>query len=81
MESFDKVQAEGRRLFEAKNADYGDAFRAHGIAGVMVRIGDKTMRAIRVSLNTIQVETETLRDTLLDLHNYSAMALMLLDDQ
>ena len=44
-------------------------------------MGDKIQRLISVSKNGINlVETENLRDTLIDLHNYSAMAVMLLDE-
>ena len=65
-------------LFKKKNADYGDAFSKFGIIGVLVRIEDKIMRAFSITRNGINlVDNESLRDTLLDLHNYAAMALML----
>lgn len=75
------VQLEARNLFEKKNADYGDAFAKHGSIGVLVRIGDKIHRLQNISSKKISlVNDETLRDTLIDLHNYSAMAIMLLDE-
>lgn len=75
------VQNEALELFKKKNADYGDAFANYGPTGVIVRMGDKIQRLISVTNNGIHlVNTESLRDTLIDLHNYSAMAIMLLDE-
>uniref|UniRef100_A0A6C0KST5 Nucleotide modification associated domain-containing protein n=1 Tax=viral metagenome TaxID=1070528 RepID=A0A6C0KST5_9ZZZZ len=76
-----KVQAEGLELFERKNQDYGDAFANYGVIGVLVRMGDKIARAQSISTKSVSlVDSESLRDTLIDLHNYSAMAIMLLDE-
>jgi hypothetical protein len=79
---FKHVQQEGLELFEKKNSDYGDSFANYGPIGVIVRLGDKINRLSNVSNTGINlVETESLRDTLIDLHNYSAMAIMLLDEK
>ena len=76
------VQKEGYELFEKKNKDYGDAFANYGSIGVLVRIGDKIQRLVSISENEIKcVSDESLRDTLIDLHNYSAMAIMLMDEK
>ena len=64
-----------------KNQDYGDAFAKYGTLGVLVRISDKLQRFQSITKTQITlVEDEKLEDTLLDLHNYSAMALMLLKE-
>ena len=64
-----------------KNKDYGNAFATYGPIGVIVRIGDKINRLMHVTKNGVNmVDNETIEDTLLDLHNYSAMAIMLLDE-
>ena len=77
-----KVQSEGLELFKKKNSDYGDAFATYGVIGVLVRMGDKILRAQSITHSSIAlVNSETLRDTLIDLHNYSAMAIMLLDEE
>lgn len=76
-----KIQDECLQVFKKKNADYGDAFAKYGTIGVIVRIGDKISRLSTISKNKIEVKDESLRDTLLDLHNYAAMALMCLDEQ
>lgn len=76
------IQTEAINLFEKKNADYGDAFAEYGTIGVLVRIGDKIKRLQTIEKNKIAlVNDERIRDTLIDLHNYSAMAMMLLEDK
>ena len=76
-----EVHDEALRLFVKKNTDYGDAFATYGSIGVIVRLGDKINRLMSIDKNKITcVEDETLRDTLMDLHNYSAMAIMLMDN-
>lgn len=81
IEQMKKVQAEGLALFTKKNADYGDAFAKFGVIGVLMRIEDKIQRALSITKNGINlVDDESLRDTMIDLHNYSAMTMMLLDE-
>lgn len=76
-----KVQSEAFDLFKKKNQDYGDAFATFGPVGVIVRMGDKINRLTSVTKNGVTlINNESLRDTLIDLHNYSAMAVMLLDE-
>lgn len=75
------VQQEGLKLFERKNRDYGDAFARYGPIGVLIRVGDKISRLQSITKNgVVLVNDEQMRDTLIDLHNYSAMAVMLLDE-
>ena len=76
-----KVQEESLELFRKKNADYGDAFANYGVIGILVRMGDKINRLQSISSKKVSlINTESLRDTLIDLHNYSAMGIMLLDE-
>ena len=45
-------------------------------------MGDKISRLNSVTKNGIvMVNSESIRDTLIDLHNYAAMAVMLLDEK
>lgn len=82
VEQMKQIQKEGLELFTKKNIDYGDAFAKFGIIGVLMRIEDKIQRSLSITKNGAHlVNDESIRDTLLDLHNYSAMALMLLDEQ
>jgi len=76
------IQSEALALFRKKNADYGDAFANFGPVGVIVRMGDKISRLCSITTKKVSlIDTESLRDTLIDLHNYSAMAIMLLDEE
>ena len=76
------IQKRALNLFSKKNADYGDAFATYGAVGVIVRMGDKISRLSSISTSQITlVNDESLQDTLMDLHNYSAMALMLLEEE
>ena len=81
VEQMKAVQAEALELFTRKNADYGDAFAKYGVIGVLMRIEDKLQRSLSITKNGVNlVADEGIRDTLIDLHNYAAMALMLLDE-
>jgi hypothetical protein len=81
VKQLETVQHEAKELFSKKNKDYGDAFANYGPIGVLVRIGDKLQRLQSISSSGITlVQDEKLRDSLIDLHNYAAMAVMLLDN-
>ena len=82
VEQFKNIQDTCREIFAKKNTDYGDAFASHGTIGVLVRINDKLSRYTNITSKGIEINVsdETLRDTLMDLHNYAAMAIMCLDD-
>ena len=82
VEQMESIQKEGLELFKKKNADYGDAFAKYNIIGVLMRIEDKIQRSLSITKNGVNlVKDEKIRDTLLDLHNYAAMGLMLLDEE
>lgn len=79
LKKYDDIHNKAITIFREKNADYGDAFAEYGPVGVLVRIGDKIKRLQTITNNGItMVQDERMQDTLLDLHNYAAMALMLL---
>ena len=81
VEQLKSIQKEALELFTRKNKDYGDAFAKYGVVGVLIRMEDKMQRAISISKTGITlIKDEGVRDTLIDLHNYSAMALMLIDE-
>ena len=82
IEQMKRVQKEGLELFTKKNRDYGDSFVNYGPVGVIVRMGDKINRLTSITKSGVtMVETESIRDTLIDLHNYAAMAIMLMDEK
>jgi len=75
---FEEITNKMLDIFKKKNHDYGAAFADLGVVGVMTRMHDKFKRFLSVSKKQISlVNDESLNDTLLDLANYSVMALML----
>jgi hypothetical protein len=81
VEQMREIQSKALELFTRKNADYGDAFAKYGVIGVLMRIEDKIQRSLSITKNGVNlVSDEGIKDTLLDLHNYAAMALMLLEE-
>lgn len=82
IEQMKKIHDDALEVFRKKNADYGDSFATYGIIGILIRVEDKMRRAISISKNGVTlVSDESFRDTLLDLHNYAAMGLMLLNEE
>lgn len=82
IEQMKQVQQDALALFTKKNIDYGDAFAKYGVIGVLMRIEDKIQRSLSITKNGVNlVNDESIRDTLIDLHNYAAMAIMLLDEK
>jgi hypothetical protein len=82
VEQMKEIQSQALELFAKKNADYGDAFAKYGVIGVLMRIEDKIQRSMSITKNGVNlISDEGIKDTLLDLHNYAAMALMLLEEQ
>jgi hypothetical protein len=68
-------------LYARKNHDYGDSFHKtwleEGAAAARLRIGDKFNRYKELSRGSDRlVGDETIEDTLIDMANYSIMALM-----
>jgi hypothetical protein len=81
VEQLKKVQLEALELFTRKNADYGDAFAKYGVIGVLMRIEDKLQRSMSITKNGVNlIKDEGIRDTFIDLHNYAAMAVLLMDE-
>jgi hypothetical protein len=77
---FRSIQDEAFELFKKKNADYGNSFEEYGTIGILIRMSDKIKRAQTITNNNVTlIDTESLRDTLIDLHNYTALAITLID--
>ena len=73
-----------QELYHRKNLDYGDSFHLsfleEGLAMPRIRLGDKYLRFKTLTSGEKQrVSDESLRDTLIDLANYSIMTIMELD--
>ena len=81
VKQLEEIHKEALELFKKKNKDYGDAFADFGLLGILVRLNDKIKRAITITENSRSlVEDEKIKDTLIDIHNYAAMGLMLAEN-
>ena len=85
LESFDRVTADLRAIYEKKNRDYKDSFARsldkRGLIAYIVRAEDKFERIDNLINNAAQVSDEAIEDTIRDLANYSIMAVMWLEKQ
>jgi hypothetical protein len=72
-------------LLIRKHHDYGPKNIAHSpggpLNGLRVRMWDKTARINNLLDNGVQPSNESLRDSFIDLLNYCAIAIMVLDDK
>ena len=78
---FLKVLDEAQSLRMRKNAMYGDSYKAFGSIGVAVKLVDKVERIKNMIKNPKLRDFESIRDSALDLLNYSAMYIMLIDEE
>jgi hypothetical protein len=80
---FEMLGEEKLALYTRKNADYGDSFNKSldedGLLVAKIRIMDKVQRFCQLIKNPAQVTEEKLRETLIDLSNYTDMTIMWLD--
>lgn len=74
------IQLEGLKLFIQKNHDYGDSYKICGSIGVLVRMLDKINRLINLSIIKEYSVDEKCQDTLLDLYNYTLLAIICIDE-
>lgn len=81
--SVERVFDDALKLLLKKHKDYGptNISRSPGgpLNGLRVRMHDKTARLNHLIDSGATPENESLRDTFVDLMNYSAIALMVLD--
>lgn len=70
-------------LYARKNHDYGDSFhitfQKWGPTMAAIRLEDKLQRFEKLIRADSQVKEESIRDTLIDLANYSILTVMELD--
>lgn len=79
-EVFKEITNEMYEIFLAKNTDYGssvsDTYKDFGLVSFLVRMQDKMNRLKTLSKKEALVKDEKIEDTLLDLANYSILALI-----
>jgi hypothetical protein len=92
--NYEKYQAEMFDILKRKNSDYAgesDSYRNFkfcetlGICsveeGIMVRISDKMTRICNLLKQDAKVKDETIKDTLLDMANYSMILASYIEDK
>lgn len=79
--AFEDVTINLRNLYDAKNRDYGDSFgqsfQKWGLPMSCIRLGDKLNRLESFAQKKdMQVDDESMEDTLMDMANYAIMTLV-----
>ena len=85
LEKLEDLFYEALQTYIKKNIDYGDSFSKtyaeFGMVAPVIRINDKVERLKSIIANDeINVEDESIRDTLMDLANYAFMTVVEWDD-
>lgn len=79
-ELFKEITTEMLNIFIKKNTDYGssvsDTYRDFGLVSFLIRMQDKLNRLKTLSKQDSLVKDEKVEDTLIDLANYSILALI-----
>lgn len=89
---FTTITNEMYELYQVKNKNYGNSFskqfEEYGLTSVCIRLEDKLNRLKSLNkqlldsdngITQVNIQDESVRDTLIDLANYSVLALMELD--
>lgn len=80
---FELACYQATQLFQERNAEYDGAFKKYGLLGVIFEIMGILNRLPAMTIWKSpgkMLNVKKLHDLFLDLHNYSAMALILLED-
>ena len=81
LDEFQKITEQMHKTYLKKNKDYGNSFDElfdeFGITSALLRIKDKYNRLKSITANNkIEVEDETVEDTLLDMANYAILTVL-----
>lgn len=84
---FKNITDEMKSIYEIKNKNYGNSFseqfKEYGLTSVCIRLDDKIRRLKSLNkqmLNgNVNMDDESVRDTLIDLANYAILAVIELD--
>lgn len=83
VETFNRVCASCEKLFENKNEEYGDTITATGVLGASVELIGAVARLKKLVLQAQdggKSNTSALADVFKDIHNYSNIALMMMNE-
>lgn len=79
-DKFKQIIDEMYDLYLRKNHDYGDSFHktfeAFGVIAPLIRISDKMERLKTLAKKEALVKDESMKDTLIDIANYSIMTVI-----
>ena len=83
VDRFKQITDEMVNLYERKNSDYGnsihDTYMKYGAVAYLVRMEDKINRVRSLTQSNNQKVDEKIKDTLVDLANYSILMLLELE--
>ena len=76
--TIENIIVSNTKLFEKKNADYGNSFADFELIGIIVRLNDKINRILNLgeAPPEIMQVNEKIEDTINDLYNYCVIGLM-----
>ncbi|AUN06640.1 DUF1599 domain-containing protein [Clostridium botulinum] len=85
IEKHKRICVDLNEIYKHKNHDYGDSFgetyKKLGIISAVTRITDKVNRLQSLCIQEQQIKDESMKDTLMDLANYSIMTLIEMRDK
>lgn len=82
---FESITKEMLELYKIKNKNYGNSFskqfEEYGLTSVCIRLEDKLnrLKSLNKQGKEANVDDESIRDTLIDLANYSVLAVIEID--
>ena len=82
---FESITKEMIELYKIKNKNYGNSFskqfEEYGLTSVCIRLEDKLnrLKSLNKQGKEANVDDESIRDTLIDLANYSVLAMIEID--
>ena len=87
IERFKEVTKEMEMLYIIKNKNYGNSFseqyQEYGLVSSVIRLDDKIrrLRSLNRQGEKANIQDESIRDTLIDLANYSILTVMEIDKE
>ena len=78
-EDFVSILEKIRVLRLQKSCDYGTSWKVFGLNGILYQVRSKFVRIMNLTEGNKDPKHESLRDSFMDLANYSIMAVQLID--
>lgn len=80
IKTYDKIAESMRDIYVRKNSDYGssitDTYNKYGLVSFLVKMQDKINRVSTLIKKDSMVKDEKIEDSLMDLANYSMLAII-----